>query len=422
MKHTRFFGKTVLTCTFVLAMLGWGIGFYGPPIYMQAVMERTAWPIAQVSTAVTVHFLSGTIVIANLPRLYARFGIPAITLLGSILLGIGVNIWAQANQLWVLYAGAVCSGIGWVTLGAAAVNTLIAPWYVKDRPKALGKAYNGASMGGVIFSPLWVWLIEGFGFATAALVISLAAVLLIATFAFLVFNKSPHSLGQHPDNAQQPEPVTTSADTAPWTAVQTLKSAGFRSLAAGMSLGLFAQIGLIAHLYSILAGRMGAHDASLAMGLATASAMGGRYVAARLMTQGINRRLLACLGYAIQLLGTLMLLGLDLHPSVAWIAVVLIGSGIGNATSLPPLIAQTEFSREHTARVIALMVAISQATYAFAPAFFGLVRAAFSPSSQAIVAVVTAAVVVQMLAILSFYRGVSARPFGIRPAEHRHPR
>ncbi|WP_460053191.1 MFS transporter [Pseudomonas sp. H1_A05] len=411
MTHTRFYGKTVLACTFILAIIGWGIGFYGPPIYMQAVMERTGWPIAQVSAAVTLHFLSGTLVIANLPRLYARFGIPAITLLGSIVLGIGVNIWAHANQLWVLYTGALCSGIGWVTLGAAAVNTLIAPWYVKERPKALGKAYNGASLGGVIFSPLWVLLIERFGFAMAALVISIVAVLLIGAFAFLVFNKSPQSLGQHPDNADQPEPVPISASATPWTAMQTLRSASFRTLAAGMSLGLFAQIGLIAHLYSILVGRMGAHEASFAMGLATASAMGGRYVAARLMIQGVNRRQLACLGYVIQMLGTLMLLGLDLHPTVAWIAVVLIGSGIGNATSLPPLIAQTEFSREQTARVIALMVAISQATYAFAPAFFGLVRSLFRDPNHAIVAVVTAAVVVQGLAIWSFFRGVSARCF-----------
>lgn len=411
MTHTRFFGKTVLACTFILAMIGWGIGFYGPPIYMQAVMERTGWPIAQVSTAVTLHFLSGTIVIANLPRLYARFGIPAITLLGSIVLGIGVNIWAQADQLWVLYAGAVCSGIGWVTLGAAAVNTLIAPWYVKDRPKALGKAYNGASLGGVIFSPLWVLLIERFGFAMAALVISVIAVLLIGALAFLVFSKSPQSLGQHPDNADQLEPLPISASATPWSTMQTLRSARFRTLAAGMSLGLFAQIGLIAHLYSILVGRMGAHDASFAMGLATASAMGGRYVAARLMIQGMNRRQLAILGYAIQVLGTLMLLGLDLHPTVAWIAVALIGSGIGNATSLPPLIAQAEFSREQTAKVIALMVAISQATYAFAPAFFGLLRSAFTDQNHAIGAVVTGAVVVQVLAILSFYRGVSARPF-----------
>lgn len=409
MRHTRFFGKTVLICTFILAIVGWGVGFYGPPIYMQAVMERTGWPVAQVSAAVTLHFLSGTLVIANLPRLYTRFGVPAITLLGSIVLGIGVNIWAQANQLWVLYAAAFCSGFGWVTLGATAVNTLIAPWYFKERPKALGKAYNGASLGGVIFSPLWVLLIERFGFATAALIVTVVAVALIGSFAFLVFNKSPHNLGQHPDNADQPEPVAVSASAASWTTVQTLKSGNFRTLTAGMSLGLFAQIGLIAHLYSILTGRMGAHDASFAMGLATASAMGGRYVAARLMTQGADRRQLACLGYAVQMLGTLMLLGLDIHPAMAWLAVVLIGSGIGNATSLPPLIAQIEFSREQTARVIALMVAISQATYAFAPAFFGLVRSAFIDPSQAITAIVMAAVAVQVLAILSFYWGTTTR-------------
>jgi MFS family permease len=412
MKDTRFFGKTVLTCTFILAVVGWGIGFYGPPIYMQAVMERTGWPIAQVSAAVTLHFLSGTLVIANLPRIYARFGVPAITVLGSIVLGVGVNIWAQANQLWVLYAGAICSGIGWVTLGAAAVNTLIAPWYVKERPRALGKAYNGASMGGVIFSPLWVFLIERFGFGAAALVITITAMALMGSFAFLVFNKTPQSVGQHPDNEALPEPIATSAIVAPWTAAQPLKSAKFRTLAAGMSLGLFAQIGLIAHLYSILVGRMGAHNASFAMGLATASAMGGRYLAVRLMTQGIDRRQLACLGYVIQMFGTLMLLGLDSHPAVAWVAVLLIGSGIGNATSLPPLIAQTEFSREQTAKVIALMVAISQATYAFAPASFGLIRSNFSNPGDAIIALVTAAAAAQILAILSFYLGSTARPFG----------
>ncbi|WP_339436944.1 MFS transporter [Pseudomonas sp. EL_65y_Pfl1_R32] len=411
MTDRRFFGQTVLTCTFILAIIGWGVGFYGPPIYMQAVMDRTGWPVAQVSAAVTLHFLSGTLVIANLPRLYARFGVPTVTVAGSLMLGLGVNIWAQASALWVLYAGAICSGVGWVTLGAAAVNTLIAPWYIKDRPKALGKAYNGASLGGVIFSPLWVVLIERFGFAIAALVITLATVALIGGFALWIFGKTPQSVGQYPDHLDAPPAPSTNAQAAPWTSAQTFKSTQFRSLAAGMSLGLFAQIGLIAHLYSILVGHLGAQQASFAMGLATASAMGGRYVAASLMNRGTDRRHLACLAYAVQLLGTLMLLCLDLHTAAAWAAVVLIGSGIGNATSLPPLIAQTEFSQENTAKVIALMVAISQATYAFAPACFGLIRSAYADPGQAVTALVLVAVAVQLLAILSFYRGSTLRPF-----------
>jgi hypothetical protein len=52
----------------------------------------------------------------------------------------------------------------------------------------------------------------------------------------------------------------------------------------------------------------------------------------------------------------------------------LFGFGIGNATSLPPLIAQVEFLKDDVARVVPLIVAISQGTYAFAPATFGLIR------------------------------------------------
>ena len=64
---------------------------------------------------------------------------------------------------------AALSGLGWVTMGAAAVNALISPWFVARRPAALAMAYNGASIGGVIFSSAWVYLIDRIGFTQAAL-------------------------------------------------------------------------------------------------------------------------------------------------------------------------------------------------------------------------------------------------------------
>ena len=36
------------------------------------------------------------------------------------------------------------------------VTAIISPWFVHSRPTALVKAYNGASIGGVIFSQFWV--------------------------------------------------------------------------------------------------------------------------------------------------------------------------------------------------------------------------------------------------------------------------
>ena len=115
--------------------------------------------------AVTVHFLVGAVVVANLPRLYRHLGVAQVTVLGAALLALGVLGWAIAAEPWQLFGAAFASGAGWVAMGAAAVNALIAPWFTWRRPAALGLAYNGASLGGVIFSPLWIALIAGIGAA-----------------------------------------------------------------------------------------------------------------------------------------------------------------------------------------------------------------------------------------------------------------
>jgi hypothetical protein len=89
------------------------------------------------------------------------------------------------------------------------------------------------------------------------------------------------------------------------------------------------------------------------------------------------------------------------------LGVLLFGSGFGSATSMPPLVAQVEFVREEVVRVVALIVGISQATYAFAPALFGLIRE-YAPAAAAPGAapyLFAAAALAQTLAIGAFLAG-----------------
>src|SRR5207237_912972 len=125
-------------------------------------------PVALVSTAVTVHFLAGAAIVANLPAIYRRYGLSAVTKAGVLCLTIGVVGWAVAAAPWQLFAATLLSGAGWATFGGAAVNAIISPWFQRARPAALNMAYNGASIGGVIFSPLWVAAIGALGFPIAA--------------------------------------------------------------------------------------------------------------------------------------------------------------------------------------------------------------------------------------------------------------
>ena len=399
-----FFGWRVVGGAFVLAVFGWGLGFYGPPVYLHAVQETRHWSVVLVSSAVTLHFLVGAVVVANLPRLYRRFGLPAITKAGAGLLALGVLGWAAAGEPWQLLLATLLSGAGWVAMGAAAVNAIIAPWFVHKRPAALSMAYNGASIGGVVFSPLWVAAIAGLGFPMAAAAIGAVMLVTVWLLADLVFSRTPETTGQVPDGEPAGAPTVAAVSTTRALPGGLLwRDWAFLTLAAAMALGLFAQIGLIAHLFSLLVPALGGQAAGILMGLATASAIAGRTLVGWSMPPGSDRRLVACASHAVQIAGSVALMlaaGSDVVLLVA--GVLLFGAGIGNTTSLPPLIAQVEFAKADVQRVVPLIVAIGQGTYAFAPAAFGAIRA-LSPTETMWVFV--AAAVIQTLAIAAFLAG-----------------
>jgi MFS family permease len=407
-----YYGWRVVAAVFVLATFGWGLGFYGPPIFLHAVREARGWPLALVSTAVTVHFVFGALVVANLQGLYGRFGISAVTKTGCVALATGTVGWAVAQHPWQLFLATLLSGAGWATMGGAAVNAIIAPWFVKARPAALASAYNGASIGGVVFSPLWVVAIGVLGFPGAAVAIGFVTVATIWVLADIYFAKKPEDLALAPDgNAPGATAASVSSPLAkPLPGNALWHDWRFITLAGGVALGLFAQIGLLAHLFSLLVPAFGVQVAGLAASAATASAIVGRTLFGWLMPAGADRRLFASASYVVQIVGSVaFLFAAGQNVPLLFLGVVLFGFGIGNGTYLPPLIAQAEFVKDDVARVVPMIFAVSQGTYAFAPAVFGLIREFAPPAAATTPAAapylfVTAAVI-QVAAICCFLLG-----------------
>jgi MFS family permease len=410
MREGIFYGWRIVCAAFVLAALGLGFGFYGPPVFLYAVCEARGWPQSLVATAVTTHFLVGAIVTANLPALYRRFGVPTVTKAGALSLAVGVFGWAMAPAPWQLFAATLLSGGGWVTMGVAAINSIVSPWFERDRPAALAVAYNGANAGGIIFSPLWATAIGALGFPTAAASIGLMMVLIIWVLADLVLSHSPEQTGLIPDGSASGGPAASAPGAKPWRGPMLWRDPQFLTISAGMSLGLFAQIGLTAHLFSLLLPALGAQRAGLAMGLVAAMAIAGRTLLGWAMPVHADRRLVACASYTVQMAGSLaFIVAAGTNVPLLLIGVVLFGLGFGNGTFLPPLIAQVEFARDEVARVVALIVAIAQGTYSLAPAAFGLIRefasAATDPISDAAPSFYSAAAAIQALAICAFLAG-----------------
>ena len=210
-------------------------------------------------------------------------------------------------------------------------------------------------------------------------------------------------MGQLPDGELSGAPAAATASAAQALPGRLLwRDRGFLTLAAAMACGLFAQIGLLAHLFSLLVPPLGEQAAGILMGLATAArspAAPGRLADAGRQRPPPDRlrqppRADRGLGHPDA--------GRGQRGRLLVAGVLLFGAGIGNTTSLPPLIAQVEFTRADVQRVVPLIVAIGQGTYAFAPAAFGALRT-LSPTQAT--AVFAAAAIVQALAIAAFLMG-----------------
>ena len=373
-----FFGWHVVGAAGVVAVFAWGISFYGPPIFLEAVHVERGWPISVTSAATTLHFLLGAVFVANLANLHRRFGLVAVTRTGGVLTGLGLLGWGLAREPWQLFAMMPFSAAGWAMTSGAALNAMVSPWFAVRRPAALSMAFNGASLGGVVFSPLWVALIASFGFARATGLVAATASVALWLIAGHYFARRPEEMGLAADGGE----AERSQSSNPWTTASVALVGGsgpwrdrrFLTLSVASMLALFAQVGLIAHLFSVLASSLGDTSAGLITALTTAAAISGRSLLGLLIRPATNRRVVAAGNLAVQACGSLLLMTAHHSPPLLLAGCMLFGLGIGNVTSLPPLIAQNEFTRDDVARIVALVTATSQAGYAVAPLVFGGLR------------------------------------------------
>ena len=365
----HFFGWKVAWTAFVIAACGAGAGLYGPSVFLPVLHATRGWSVSVIASAITTHFLLSACIIIYLPELHRRLPLATVTRLGALSCALGVITWSIAQVPWQLFAAALLTGAGWATTSSAAINAMVAPWFDRERPKALSLALNGASVGGVLFPPIWIGLIAYVGFAASGMLVAAAIVAIIWPLAHRYLRPFPADLGLMQDGAGH-EFVQTALSRPSRSRPALLHDARFLTMATAFALGMFAQIGLVAHLIARLTPELGARGAAAALSLITLCAILGRTLLGWCLRDH-NRRFVAALNFFVQSIGVL-LLAVSGGTALPLVGCVLFGLTGGNHLMLPPLIAQQEFEPADVATAVALCVAVSQGALAFGPAAFGL--------------------------------------------------
>ncbi|HET8997190.1 MAG TPA: MFS transporter [Acetobacteraceae bacterium] len=357
----RRYWPSVAAC-FASAVFGWGFGFTGTSVYLAELHRLHGWPNALIAGAITEYYLLGALCLTRVHVALRWLGPGRLLATGILLLGLGATLFSRSAQTWQLFLAAAVMACGWASCTSTAISSSLALYFQRQRGLAITLALNGASAAGFTVAPLLLALSQRIGVGNAVPLVALGMAAMVLPLIGLGFGTQPATTD-----------VAHARGGAAMRAGEVLRTWGFWSIALPFALALAAQVGLIVHLVSFLLPRLGAASAATAVALVSVAAMGGRLVLATVIDR-LNQRGTAAVSFASQAAGLGLMLAFPHQAEVLYAGCLLFGLSVGNVITFPALIVQREFPGAAFALVIGLSTAVSQFTFALAPAVLGIIR------------------------------------------------
>lgn len=380
-----YHGWLVVAAAFLIAFFGFGLGFYGPGVYLLGLSVRRGWSVGALVPAITAYYAFGaTLLFFWVGPLFDRCGARRVVTSGVAAMAAGLVLLTVTTQPWQVYAAFAIMAIGWATMSGAAINIIVAPWFDKRRGLAVSWSLNGANAGGILVVPLLTLLTARLGFAAALQAAALAMVAVLIPIVVLVLR--PQKVGER-DRADRDDESSANfavPKVASLTLWPVMRSARFLTLSVPFALALMAQVGLLTHQLAYLSPLLGTLAAGWTVSLTAFAAVTGRTITG-LFVDKLDRRMTACGNFLMQAAGVAVLATARTAPML-YAGCFIFGLGVGNATSLPGLIVHQEFPSHLFSRVVSFAVAVNQFTFAFGPSLLGYLRQATGDYTASLVA------------------------------------
>ena len=371
----------VVSCL-VIAVVGWSLTVFGMGVYIHVLTEQRGFSIGSISSAVTLSYLVSALCLMSVGTAVARFGPKPVVAAGSVFLGLAVVTLPFSTQVWHVFLLFALMGTGQACLSTTTISTTLAPWFDRHQGRAVSTALLGASIGGMIGTPLLLSAISVFSIETALLVAGMSSVVILMPIALLVLKKRPQDIGLLPDGEEHSLHVTR-RDEPRWSRRGAMTTRQFRTQTVAFALGLMVQVGFLSHHVPMMAPTLGDYGASIAVSSAALAAFVGRIALARFADR-IDVRLTAG-GVLLLAAVSLAVMSVVTTPAGLIVTSVCYGLTTGNVTTLSPLIARREFGAASFGAVYGVAAALVAFSMAFGPALYGLLRDTFGGYGQALI-------------------------------------
>jgi MFS family permease len=372
-KSPIFYGWYIVFAAFVVMTVSAGFGFYNLSVYLEAFVDERGFSVGYTSGATAAFFVSSGISGLAVGWLIERYD-PRWTIAGgAVLSGLVLSGAGMVNELWQLYFFYVLFGIGYSACALLPCTTLVARWFERKRSVALSFASTGLSLGGILLTPLSAELIERLGLGGAAPWLGAGLFFGIAPIAVLLFRPNPEAMGLAPDGDDAPDQTADGQRLAKGVPYQTaVRSRFFIFATITFMASMMAQVGSIAHQFSLVAGRTEDKDlAALAVSVMAGASIAGRLLGGWALPHISSRLFMS--GLLIGQAAALSLYAFAATPVTLLLVAAFFGTTVGNLLMMQPLLIAEAFGTVAYARIYSTSQLFTTLGVASGPAVYGLV-------------------------------------------------
>ena len=352
-----FYGWWIVAAAFLNLFFAVGIIFYGFPVFYPSFVNSLGFTHAQV----TQGFLVGALVI-GLPfgllvgTWIDRIGARWVILSGVAFVGLPLIFMGFMTRFWQYDLLCIVESMGYTLAGPISNQVLVTQWFRVRRGRAMGYAYLGLGLGGVLAPSMANFFIRNFGWRHALEITGSLVMVVLFPVGFWITRSTPVEMGLLPDGLSPAEHAKSIVNEPVSSGVSSaVRSANFWLILLGATLILGAVNAVIQNF--VLALKAQGYSTTTAahyLSILLASSLGGRvlvgYIADRYKKKNTMALFYLLLGAAVPLLC------IAHHPLAALTFALIFGFSMGADYMLIPLVTAECFGIGSLGKLLALII------------------------------------------------------------------
>lgn len=365
-----FYGWLIVAGCFGLMAVTYGainncMGVFIKPVCQDMGFSRAGMGVTQTIMAASLMLMS---LVSG--RIFARVPVVRVLRLSSVVMAAGYFCFSLARSLPMFYGAALVTGLAEGAITTVALSLLISNWFHARRGLAVGLAFMGSGVGGMICNPLASWLIGGFGWRAAYRVLAGGVFALAVPICFFLLRDQPADKGLRPYGEQDEQIDYARIQRQGTLFYQAARQPRFWALCLCAALNTICTSGLMQNTAPHIS------DVGFSAGFAATIASCGMasLAAGKLLLGWLYDKLGAARATAISQVSAMVgLAGALLAPALPGVGLIVLGVGLGGAFGnvAHPIIAQIVYGDRDFSSIFGMISAFANIGGMLTPVLVG---------------------------------------------------